>query len=521
MEQSDNRDVVVIGSGIGGLTAAAILAKAGLRVAVYEAQGQPGGYLCGFERQGFAFDTAIQWLNQCRADGFVHRLFRYLGDDFPTFRPLTRISRIHGSTFDYVLTATPRDLQDRLIRDFPADEKGIRAFFRDAEALGGRWEHLNNRIRSPATMGTREKLAHGFHMLGWCIPMMRHILARPDRGLARYFHDPALRNLFCWQESFIAMLMPVAWAFIGNFHAPPAGGSRAMVDWLCGRIRAAGSEVVLNRRVSRVLLNERREAAGVVLADGETVRARHVVAAGDLRTLYEEMLPPDAIPKRLRTAVRTADLYYSHFTVFLGLDCDPAALGFGEEVLYLTREDVPRAEQFGGDPVKTALTVLAPSVRDPSAAPAGKGTLTIHCPATLDSCEAWHTDAGWVRGDAYRAFKKQFAETLVRRVEDSVAPGLRSHVELMEAATPVTYWRYTGNAGGSIMGTRPTGRNIRAGVSRCTSPLRNLLAAGHWADYGGGVPTAMQTGANTALLILTDRRLAAGQTLKDVLDGKG
>jgi len=70
------------------------------------------------------------------------------------------------------------------------------------------------------------------------------------------------------------------------------------------------------------------------------------------------------------------------------------------------------------------------------------------------------------------------------------------------------------------MGTRPTGRNIRARVSRCKTPIRNLLAAGHWANYGGGLPVAMQTGANAALLILNDRLPSEGQRLKNVMDGK-
>jgi prolycopene isomerase len=513
-------DVAVIGSGIGGLTAAAILAKAGLRVTVFEAQSQPGGYLCGFERQGFAFDTAVQWLNQCHAEGFVSRLFHYLGDDAPRCEPLTRISRMQGAGFDYLLTTTPLDLRDRLIRDFPGEADGLCAFFRDAEALGRRWGRLNDRIRTSESMAIPEKLRHGMRMLCWSLPMMRHIRVSADQGVARYFHSPELQRVFSWQQSFLAMLMPVAWAFSGNFHAPPRGGSRALVAWLCRTIEAAGSAILLNQRVSRVQVNERHQATGVVLEDGRVVQARHVVSAGDLRTLYDDMLPPDSVSARLRTAVRNADLYYSNFSVFLGLDCDPAALGFGEEMLYLTRDGVARDENYGGDPEKTALTVLAPSIRDPSAAPAGKGTLTIHCPALLGSYDTWHTEAGRKRGAAYRAFKRQFADVLIRRVEESVAPGLRAHIELMEAATPITYWRYTGNADGSIMGTRPTGRNIRALVSRCRTPVRNLFLAGHWADYGGGVPVAMQTGANAGLLILNECHAPAGRVLKDVLDGK-
>ncbi len=520
MNTSASCDVAVIGSGIGGLTAAALLSKAGLRVSVFEAQQRPGGYLSGFERSGFVFDTAIQWLNQCHPGGFVRRLFAALGDDFPECKPLTNISRVHGATFDYLLTTSPRALQNRLIERFPSDEDGIRRFFEDAQALGIRWGQLDRHIRSIETMSLAEKHTCAVQMLRWSLPMMRHLKTTAEAGLDRYFSDPELRKLFGYQESFISMLMPFAWASSGNFHVPPRGGSRSMVEWLCRKVTGSGSEVVLNRRVARVQVNERNRATGVVLENGRTVQARHVISACDLRTLYDEMLPAPSVSKRRRTAVRTADLYYSNFTVFLGLDCDPAALGFGEEMLCLTREDIPRSEQFSGDPEKTALTLLAPSVRDSSVAPPGKGILTIHCPAAMDSHSIWHTDEGHRRGPAYQAFKKQFAETIIRRVEKEFAPGLSVHIEVMEAATPVTYWRYTGNADGSIMGQRPTGRNIRARICRCRTPVRNLFVAGHWASPGGGVPVAMQTGANAALLILNDCCPAEGERLKNLMDHK-
>ncbi len=518
MQNSTTKDVVVIGSGMGSLTAAALLSQAGLRVSVFEAQSQPGGYLSGFERSGFVFDTAIQWLNQCHPGGFIHRLLHVLGDDVPECKPLTQISRVSGTSFDSLLTTSPEELQTRLIEKFPNDKKGIRRFFNDAQTLGEHWKKLDNHTRSSETMSHREKLVYAHRMLCWSLPMTRHLRVGAEQGLDRYFRDPELRKLFQHQESFIAMMMPVAWAFTGNFYAPPRGGGRALVDWLCQKIKERGSEIVLNQRVARVQVNERNQATGVVLENGQIVQARHVVSGGDLQTLYDEILPASAVSKRRRTAVRTADLYYSNFTVFLGMDCDPTQLGFGEEILTLARDDISRDEQYGGDPEKTALTVLAPSVRDSSVVPAGKGMITIHCPATMSDHETWHTEEGRKRGVAYRAFKQQFAETLIRRVEEKFAPDLSDHIEVMEAATPVTYWRYTGNADGTIMGTRPTGKNIRARISSCKTPVKNLFLAGHWAHYSGGVPVAMQTGANAALLILSERLPSAAKTLREVMD---
>ena len=513
-------DVTVIGAGIGGLTAAALLSNAGMDVAVFEAQNNPGGYLSGFRRGDFTFDTAIQWLNQCRPGGFVYRLFHHLGPDVPRCRPLTRLFRYKGDAHDYVLTTNPLALQEKLIREFPADKRGIRRFFRDCRRVGQRTAAVNDRLRTAEGMTFFGKLRRGLTMMHWTLPLVKHVCRPVDVALARYFRTPALRQYFSHQEQFMSIVVPIGWAFTGNFQAPPAGGGQALITWLMKRIEANGSRVFLNRPVDEVRVDQGGRARGVVLSGGKQVEARHVIAACDVQSLYDDMLPDGCIPEKLRRAQRNAEVYYSNFSVFLGLDCDPATLGFDEEILHLTRDDVARKDQFGGDPRKTALTVLAPSVRDPSVAPRGKGTLTIHCPAYMHDHDHWRTGEGLQRGNAYRALKREFADILIDRVDEAFAPGLRDHIEVLETATPVTYWRYSGNRDGSLMGTRPTGKNIRARLARSRTPVKGLLLAGHWAEYGGGVPMAVKSAANATLIVLRGEKPDAYERLRDVMDGR-
>jgi prolycopene isomerase len=134
--------------------------------------------------------------------------------------------------------------------------------------------------------------------------------------------------------------------------------------------------------------------------------------------------------------------------------------------------------------------------------------------------DTWKTDPGLGRGPAYRAFKQQYADTLIDRVERALAPGLRAHIEVLDVATPVTYLRYAGNRDGSIMGQLPNRRNMRLGVAGYRTPVANLLVGGQWAEYGGGVPMAVRAGANAALLVMQSDRPEAYAALRDVLDGK-
>jgi phytoene dehydrogenase-like protein len=125
----DYYDVIVIGAGIGGLTAAALLSKAGLSVCVLEKEPHVGGYLAGFKRKHFIFDTAIHWLNQYGPDGLLDKLFSAIGSDHPKAIEQQRIRRYKGENFDYLLTNHPDEMRDQLIRDFPEDKKGIERLF--------------------------------------------------------------------------------------------------------------------------------------------------------------------------------------------------------------------------------------------------------------------------------------------------------------------------------------------------------------------------------------------------------
>ncbi|MDF1580975.1 MAG: FAD-dependent oxidoreductase [Desulfuromonadales bacterium] len=511
-------DVVIIGAGAGGLTAAALLARAGLRTVTLEMDSQVGGYLAGFRRNGFTFSSSIEWLNQCAPGGYVNNLFRYLGEDIPSFPPMQRIRRFKNAAGDYLLTTNPDELRDALIRDFPADASGITRLFAEAKRLGARLAQLDGRTVSAEAMAPLERAVHGLKMLWWALPVIPFIRMPIEKGLRRYFSNTAGQRIFGSHDTMMSVVVSIAWAYADNFQNCPVGGSQAIADWLHERIEHFGAKVHLRQRVARIELNRSKEACGVILEDGRTIAARYVIAACDLENLYEQMLPSAAIPARLKEELRNADLYHSNLSIFLGLDCSPAAFGLGEEAINLSRNDIRREEHFNGDPHTTAIVVMAPSIQDPTLAPPGKGTLTLHCPAFLDYQNNWRTGKGFERGPAYRALKEEFADILIDRVAATLIPALRDHIEVKEICTPVTYWRYTGNARGSFSGTKPTGKNIRAKVAHHRTPVKKLLIGGHCGEYGGGVPIAVKSGANAALMVLQELDPQAAKELKRVMN---
>lgn len=510
-------DVTVVGSGISGLLAGALLAKAGLGVCVVEEQPRPGGYLQGFSRRGFTFDTAVQWLVGVGPEALTGRLLAHLGGDAPRFPKLHRIRRYRGESFDYLLTDEPDLLRDRLAQELPAQSEGIRRFFDDSRRLGAFIHGIDPLSRTPDTMSPWAKTGYGLGMLRRFLPVRRSLRSKLTGGLARYVRGGALEKLFAGDEKLVTAMAPIACAYQKDFYGPPAGGSQTLVAWLVAAIERAGGKVVLGDAVEEVLLEAGR-AAGLRCASGRTATSRHVLAACDVQRLYERMLPAGAVPKALLRKLDRADLYYSNFTLFLGLSCDPRKLGLGEEVVNLTRDGLSCEAHNSGRPHETALTVIAPSTRDSTLAPEGKGTLTIHCPAWLSQREVWKIGPGNESGEEYQRAKAEFGRILLDRVDRCLAPGLAGHVEHTEIATPRTYWRYTANRGGSIMGAQPTDRNIRARIAHYRTPVKGLFLAGHWSEYGGGVPLAVKSAANASLLVLQKEQPRAFAELRDVVD---
>ncbi len=528
MDDSENTprscDVVIIGAGVGGLVAAALLARAGLEVCVLEVESKPGGYLAGFKRKGFVFDTAVHWLNQCGPHGMVRRIFDSIGHDAPQTPPMNRIRRYCGDGFDYLLTDNPDDLLDALINDFPEDRDGLLDFFATARNLGEAFASISTTMRSGHTMTIGEKLRSLWRATLAGRSFMRVAGVPTEKGLRRFFHGPILDRMWRTESRLIACLMPVAWAYTGDFQRPAVGGSQRIPAWLADVCREAGAEISCGCRADQIVLEGDRASAvrfkrSADRGVADEIRCRHVIAACDAETIYRRLLPAGTISRRYGRKMDQAEVFDSAVSIFLGLSSDATDLGIGEELVQVTREDIPRHDHHSSDPEKAEINLLLPSISDSTLAPPGKTTAILYTSARIGANDCWKTEPNLTRGEAYYEFKQRYADVIIERVERTLGVDLRSQLEVCEVATPVTYGRYTGNKGGAIMGYRPTRSNMWARLASRTTPVRNVLVGGQWAEIGGGLPAAVRAGANAAAIVLRAELPDAFADLRDVMDG--
>lgn len=519
-------DAIVIGAGIGGLTTAALLTKAGYRVCIIEQDTQVGGYLANFSRKGFHFSTSIHWLNQCGDDGIVTKIFDFIAPGSPKARQQKKIRRLKGDSFEYQLTHHPDDFKQTLLERFPHEEKGIEKFFAVAREVGEAFKKSSTLFRTIETMGLWEKSKFGLRSLKSMLPFLKWVRYSAMEGLNKFFKDEQLKAIFCTEEDLMSCLAPIGWAYMNDFQHPPKSGSQAFPQWLLGVLKAHDADLLLKASAQNVLIQNGRVIGVQVQQKGvtQTLSAGLVVAACDIESLYKYMLPANEVQNDFLMRLDEAEMYSSSVTLYLGVDCDPKILGLGEDAIFLSRDDVSREDHSSGDPHKCSINVMAPSVSDPSLAPEGKGTVMIYVAADFEYGEVWKTSPGEngerVRGEAYNTFKKEYADILLKRVEDKVVPGLRKHIEVCEVATPVTFWRYTRNREGTMMGVRPGMKNMKARVAGYQTHIENLYISGHWAEYGGGVAPSIRAATNTTLLITQKSKPDFFKALAGLTDGK-
>ncbi len=526
----ENYDVIIIGAGVSGLTSASILSKAGLSVCVLEKAQHVGGYLQGFTRKGFRFDSALHWLNQCGEEfGMVSTIFKFLGSDYPKVKHLKRIHRYKSESYDYLLTSQPDELKEAFIKDFPHEKKGIEKFFLAAKKMGLASKESANYIRSKETMSFFEKLLNGIKKIKFVKPFIRYVWypnEKVSKGLDLFFKDKELQKVFSSESDLLSCMIPIGWAYINDYQVPPDGGSQVIPEWLSYYTKYFGNEIITNATVNKIIVKNGK-CKGVHFTRNKkdfTINSKYLISTCDVDLLYRKLLPTKTISDEFLAKLDNAILYESAVQISIALDCPTENLDFKEELIQLSVDGIARKEHSSSDPHKCAISILPPSLRDKTLAPKGKGTLTLLVLAHIDYNNYWQTkkdeNGTFIRGEAYYKYKQVYADIIIDRVVKAICPTLKAHIEFMDIATPITHYRYTGNKFGSIMGARPGKENMQAKIAHYKTPIENLFLGGHWAELGGGVPIAVKTASNTSLLVLEKENPSAFSELANYMDGK-
>jgi len=503
---SPSYDVILIGSGIGGLVAALTCARANKRVLVLEAGKQFGGYTNPFARKHFHFDPGIHYIGECGEGGSFRHLLDNLELSHVTFEALDPDGFDHYVFPEYsVRNCVGLDrFRDRLAADFPNEKRNLDRFFAllhdvDFVLKQSRRPKLDARLiellrKAPGVMRwgrstLKELLDHHFEdrLLKAAIAGPVGDLGLPPSRLAAIMH----MGLLCH--------------YAGGAYFP-SGGSGPLRDAFTDGLKEEGADLKRNARVERIL-HEGGRVTGVRTMDGVEYRAPVVISNAQATTTYE-MVGLEHLSRRLQKKVEGTEMSYGSICLFLGVDGELDTSGIGSANIWnyassdldSTYSDEATRRYDGA----SSYFLTVPTNKDPNGglAPEGKQTVELVTLCQPNLYERWFGMKTMRRGDEYQALKDEIADHYMRLAEKHL-PGLRDHVLLKEVATPATNYSYTLSPEGNIYGPAHTVAQIPPFRFGSRTPIDGLLLCGS-SVMGAGILPCASSGRVAGKLALSD-----------------
>jgi all-trans-retinol 13,14-reductase len=510
---SERYDVIVVGSGIGGLTAALTCARQKRSVLVLEAGKQFGGYTNPFSRKHFHFDPGIHYVGEAGPGGSFRHLLDRLGLEQVRFTELDPDGFDHYVFPDYSVKNCVglERFRDRLAVDFPRERAGLDRFFRLLANVDTTLR-LAQRVRGPKDVLGLLRTAPG---------LVRWSRASLAALLDHHFDDPQLKaalagpcgDLGLPPSRLSALLHMGVLTHYAKGAYFPHRGSGGMRDAFVDALRSEGAVLHRNTRVERILQDGGR-VTGVRTADGRTFHADTVISNAQATDTYA-MLGLESLGRRMRAKVASTEHSYGSLVVFLGVDgaLDTRALGSSNVWSYGSMDIEKMYSEAALEPSADArdagsFFLTVPTNKDPEGelAPPGMQIVELVTLCSARPYQKWFGDKTMKRGEEYDAFKRGIADRYLELAEKHL-PGLRDHVVLTEIGTPATNFSFTLSPAGNIYGPAHTPEQAPPFRFAAKAPVEGLFLCGASVMSAGIVPCASsgRTAGKLALAHL-DRR---------------
>ncbi|XP_017289341.1 inactive all-trans-retinol 13,14-reductase [Kryptolebias marmoratus] len=520
-----NLDVIVIGSGIGGLTAGATLAKAGKKVLILEQHDQAGGCCHTYIEKGFEFDVGLHYIGQVHENSLLRIAFDQITEGQLEFQKLHQ----HFDTIqiglgdekrEYTIFSGKTEMKTHLIKQFPAEEEAIETFFKIMKISAKKTHYLATLKLIPQWVslfllksGIADLVSPVFRLSGTCATEYMNTLTK----------NKDLQILFSYlfygvppkESSVLINALLIHHYKRGAYY--PKGGASEIAFHIIRTIQKHGGNCLVRAPVSQILVNEKGAAYGVKVRKGQEEVELHapvVVSNCGVFTTFQKLLPPEIRARRdVQKRLSTMKHGRGSFLVFCGFDGTEEELGLVSTNFWLFKDnDMDKSmEEFFALSKEEApdnvpmMFITVPSAKDPEAKlrHPGKSCMTILTMVKYEWFEEWTDTTVRKRGDEYLDYKSRFAENLFAWA-CTVFPKIKDKLVFQDVATPLTNMHYLGSQRGAMYSAEHNLERFYAEAvakNRCSTPVKNLYISGQDV-FSCGIAGALHGGLLCASAVL-------------------
>ncbi|EJL71098.1 phytoene desaturase family protein [Chryseobacterium populi] len=471
-------DILVIGSGLGGLVSALILAKEGLKVCVLEKNNQYGGNLQTFSRDKLIFDTGVHYLGGLSKGQNLHQYFSYLEiiDDLEIEKMdengFDRIS-FDGDEIEYLHAQGYENFVSQLTRFFPAEKDNLERYCEEIQYVCSQFPrynligkdnyneeilHLNTRrfIESVTSDKKLQSVLLGSNFL----------YAGDSENIPFYVHALTVNS------------------YIQSAYKCVKGGSR-ISKLLIRKLREYGADVHKHSEVSEMLFNENEALTSVRTKSGKEYTAKQFISNIEIRSVVR-LIGEERLKKSFLNRVLSWEPVSSCFSVYLVLKPGSIA-GFNYNIYHYSSENlVWNAHRYQKENwPETYMLSSTPSRHHPGFAE----SLTAISYMDFDEVKAWENTVNTVadeheRGKEYERFKQEKADKMIDALEKKI-PDLRKSIRNVYTSSPLSYRDYIGSFEGNMYGYNKSSENPLKTMVSPKTKINNLFLTGQSVNMHG------------------------------------
>ncbi|CAN5564370.1 NAD(P)/FAD-dependent oxidoreductase [soil metagenome] len=505
----ENFDIIIIGSGAAGLSAAICLSRAGQKVLVLEQHDVPGGWCHSFMLKGQRFSPGVHYIGMLDKGESTSELYEGLGiaNDLTFFRMNPKgYEHVHIGNQKIDMPAGLNNLYESLAQRFPHEKKGLKKYLDMVHAVSqqlqvivkmkGFWDNITIPYR------TRYLGKYGLFSL--------------KRVINWFVKDPKLQqvlNVQCGDHglppstaSFPLHCAVMDHYFNGAFY--PMGGGAGIVKAMTKAISRHGGEVRTKQRVKRILLEQagnKKRAVGVELEGGEVIKANRIVSNADPNKTFLEMVGKENLSEKLVKRLTNTRYSVASLLLFLTVDMD-VSVGMDSGNIWMMKDlDVDAiygkmvADDILTDDEFSGLFISCTTLKDPPSFNGRYHNIEVVTFIDYKTFEKFNGEGG-NQTPEYLAMKKRITEKILNSLE-KILPGIKSKIVQAELGTPITNEFYINSTRGNAYGTEKVLKQIGPFAFQAKSEIENLYLCGA-SILAHGVAGAANSGVKTAAVIL-------------------